>query len=378
MLLFFLIGTFFSCSHKEKSMRREVANRINISMEEIKFPPSEVLNAEAYNLNTSCMADSDVWIIGYNRHIHALDFIKPHTKEIHQTSLEKEGSASVIRPVGIHAHNLDSIWIYDYTGQLVLMDHKGRIKQKENLIEQTANPNEIVMINTNHAMYTSKLYYNKKRGSLFYIVKKDGLFQAKESPLNDKDSVRYYPLSLPYTTDKEVGSHFGNMDGVNATFTDDKILYNYPIESVFYVLDIQTGENKLIESYSAYTRNKVEPFTAVDDYSKWERHGLENPHFYEIIYVPRYRMYMQLHLKEIEFDPDKSVLELSDSRELYLTCWDESFRFLCEVMLPGHRYNYYTGWCGLYDGLLLYVDNSTSEEVMDDLLRMDIIRPNEK
>ncbi len=56
------------------------------------------------------------------------------------------------------------------------MDYEGRIKQKEELREQTENPNEIVMINTNHAMYTSKLYYNKKRGSLFYIVKKDGLF----------------------------------------------------------------------------------------------------------------------------------------------------------------------------------------------------------
>ena len=56
------------------------------------------------------------------------------------------------------------------------MDYEGRIKQKEELREQTENPNEIVMINTNHALYTSKLYYNKKRGSLFYIVKKDGLF----------------------------------------------------------------------------------------------------------------------------------------------------------------------------------------------------------
>ncbi len=84
---------------------------------------------------------------------------------------------------------------------------------------------------------------------------------------------------------------------------------------------------------------------------------------------------MQLHLKEIKFDPNKSVLELSDSRELYLTCRDESFRFLCEVMLPSHRYNYYTGWCGLYDGLLLYVNNSTNREVKDDLLTIDVIRP---
>ncbi len=43
-------------------------------------------------------------------------------------------------------------------------------------------------------------------------------------------------------------------------------------------------------------------------------------------------MYMRLHLKETEFDKNKSVAELSDNRELYLTCWNESFQFLCEVM----------------------------------------------
>ena len=52
----------------------------------------------------------------------------------------------------------------------------------------------------------------------------------------------------------------------------------------------------------------------------------------------------------------------------------ESFQFLCEVMLPGHRYNYYTGWCGLYDGLLLYVNNTTSKDELNDLLKIDVVR----
>lgn len=84
---------------------------------------------------------------------------------------------------------------------------------------------------------------------------------------------------------------------------------------------------------------------------------------------------MRLHLKETEFDKNKSVAELSDNRELYLTCWNESFQFLCEVMLPSHRYNYYTGWCGLYDGLLLYVNNTTSKDELNDLLKIDVVRP---
>lgn len=374
-VILFLTGLSISCSNKDKSTKSTVSNKIDLSTEEIKFAPSEVLNAEAYNINASCLVDGNTWIVGYNRHIHSLDFIKLSTKEIFQTKLEKKGEASVLRPVSIYAHNLDSIWIYDQIGQLILMDNKGLIKQTENLNKQTG-PSEKITINTNHAMYTSKLYYNQTRRSLFYIVQKDNSFYAKESPLDPKSPIKYYPLSSPYTTHKEVSSNFGNMDGVNATFTDNQILYNYPIESVFYVYNILTGENKLIESYSAYTQNTVKPLaTAVNDYSKWERHGLENPHFYEVMYIPKYKMYMRLHLKETEFDKNKSVAELSDNRELYLTCWNESFQFLCEVMLPGHRYNYYTGWCGLYDGLLLYVNNTTSKDELNDLLKIDVVRP---
>lgn len=374
LVILFLIGLFFSCSDKEKSRKNRVPNKMNLSTEEIKFPLSEILNAEAYNINSSCLVDSNMWIIGYNRHIHSLDFIKLNTKEIFQTKLEKEGEGSVLRPISIYAHNLDSIWIYDQIGQLILMDNKGLIKQVKNLNKQT-NSLEKVMINTNHTMYTSKLYYNQMRRSLFYIVQKDKSFYAKECPLDNKSSIKYYPLASPYTTNKKVSSNFGNMDGVNATFTDNWIIYNYPIESVFYVFNILTGENRLIESYSAYTQNTVKPFTAVDDYSKWEKHGLENPHFYEIMYIPKYKMYMQLHLKETKFDKNKSIVELSDNRELYLICWNESFQFLCEVMLPKHRYNYYTGWCGLYDGLLLYVNNTTSKDELNDLLILDVVRP---
>lgn len=267
-IILFLTGLSISCSNKDKSTKSTVSNKIDLSTEKIKFAPSGVLNAEAYNINASCLVNGNTWIVGYNRHIHSLDFIKLSTKEIFQTKLEKGGEASVLRPVSIYAHNLDSIWIYDLIGQLILINNKGLIKQTENLNKQTGS-SEKVMINTNHAMYTSKLYYNQTRRSLFYIVQKDNSFYAKESPLDPKSPIKYYPLSSPYTTNKEVSSNFGNMDGVNATFTDNQILYNYPIESVFYVYNILTGENKLIESYSAYTQNTVKPLaTAVNDYSK--------------------------------------------------------------------------------------------------------------
>ena len=102
-VMLFLTGLSISCSNKDKSIKSTVSNKIDLSTEEIKLAPSEVLNAEAYNINASCLVDGNIWIVGYNRHIHSLDFIKPSTKEIFQTKLEKEGEASVLRPVSIYA-----------------------------------------------------------------------------------------------------------------------------------------------------------------------------------------------------------------------------------------------------------------------------------
>lgn len=373
-----LSGILLSCSNKKKSISNIPSNKIELSTKETKFPPSDVLNLESYYLSSSCMIDSTIWIVSYNYRMHALDFINLKTKKITQTELEKEGDGSIQRPVGLYMHNTDSIWICDQAGYFILINKNGIISQKKQLNNTTTNSNEKVMVITNHAMYTSKLYYNKKRMSLFYLVQKENSFYAKECFCDSMKRPNYYPLALPYTTNKKISINYGYMNGVNISFTDNYILYNYPIESVFYVYNIQSKENKLIKSYSAYTKNFAEPFKPTNDYSKWEKHGLENPHFYEIMYLPKQDIYMRLHIKETEFNKTKSATELSDDRELYLTCWDKSFNFLYEEMLSKHRYNYCTGWCSIYNGLLLYVNNITSKKEFDDLLTIDIIKPKSK
>lgn len=56
-VILFLTGLSISCSNKDKSTKSTVSNKIDLSTEEIKFAPSEVLNAEAYNINASCLVD---------------------------------------------------------------------------------------------------------------------------------------------------------------------------------------------------------------------------------------------------------------------------------------------------------------------------------
>lgn len=367
-----LSGTLLSCSHKESPKRKSPSN-MELSTKEIVFPPSEALNLDAYYLSASCRTDTTTWLVGYNYRMHALDIINLNTKEISQTMLEKEGPSSLARPISIYLHNPDSIWICDQTYQAALINREGLIVQKWALAE-SLDSSEKVIINTNYAMNTSKLYFNKSRGSLFYTIQKteggESSFYVREYSLKHSTETKRYPLASPVTK-KEADTNFGYMDGINVTFLDDRILYNYPIESSFYVYNLLTGENKLIETPSAYTQNSVKPLSNTQDYSEWEKHGLENPHFYEIMYLPQYDIYARLHLKETDLDKTKSMDDLSNNRELYLMCWDKDFKPLCEIKLPEHRYNYYTGWCPTYDGLLICVNNEASPEE----LSVDIISP---
>lgn len=55
------------------------------------------------------------------------------------------------------------------------------------------------------------------------------------------------------------------------------------------------------------------------NYEQWERHNIENPHFYDLMYLPQTGMYARLHLGGIEFDATRDIQNLMDDRDLYLT-----------------------------------------------------------
>ena len=46
-----------------------------------------------------------------------------------------------------------------------------------------------------------------------------------------------------------------------------------------------------------------------------------------------------------------------------------------EVKLAKHRYNYFTGWCVSYSGIVLFVDNMLDTENNTDDLTIDFVYP---
>lgn len=223
-------------------------------------------------------------------------------------------------------------------------------------------------------MFTSHLYYNEIRQSLMFLVKKmaSQTFVVRELFLDKgKDAIDYELEPSRIIPDITSGYAFINAPNVNFTTTD--IIYNYPFESSVYTLDIQTGERKYVPAQSQYTENIVERVEPGTDYSTIEKCRIQNPHFFDVMYIPKLKKYVRLHLGGVDFDEKRGRDELMNDRILYLMIFDEKMKVLGESKLLEHRYNNFTGWSVSYNGVALFVDNILDEEDDTEDLAIDVI-----
>lgn len=371
--IFFILIAFLASCMEQKSQNKIKNNIVEVEVEEMKFPPQTVLQLKSYYLSSAVHTDSADFLIGYNYRLHSLDYMNLQSKEVTQTILSDEGPDTVISLTGLYANSLDSIWMSDESERVFLLDNAGQIKTTVNLKEYLQDTEQL-LINTNHAMFTSHLYYNEIRQSLMFLVKKmaSQTFVVRELFLDKgKDAIDYELEPSRIIPDITSGYAFINAPNVNFTTTD--IIYNYPFESSVYTLDIQTGERKYVPAQSQYTENIVERVEPGTDYSTIEKCRIQNPHFFDVMYIPKLKKYVRLHLGGVDFDEKRGRDELMNDRILYLMIFDEKMKVLGESKLLEHRYNNFTGWSVSYNGVALFVDNILDEEDDTEDLAIDVI-----
>lgn len=371
--IFFILLAFLASCMGQKSQNKIKNNIVEVEVEEIKFPPQTVLQLKSYYLSSAVHTDSADFLIGYNYRLHSLDYMNLQSKEVTQTILSDEGPDAVISLTGLYANSLDSIWISDESERVFLLDNAGQIKTTVNLKEYLQDTEQL-LINTNHAMFTSHLYYNEIRQSLMFFFKKmaSQTFVVRELFLDKgKDAIDYELEPSKIIPDITSGYAFINAPNINFTTTD--IIYNYPFESSVYTLDIQTEERKYVPAQSQYTENIVERVEPGTDYSTIEKCRIQNPHFFDVMYIPKLKKYVRLHLGGVDFDEKKGRDELMNDRILYLMIFDEKMKVLGESKLLEHRYNNFTGWSVFYNGVALFVDNILDEEDDTEDLTIDVI-----
>lgn len=368
-----------SCLYGKKGevSRKTDADKVELLVEEIQIPPSDQLLLKSYYLSSAFQCDTTHVVVAYNYKEHALDLVDLNSKKTMQLKLTQEGPAAITRGIGgLYIHNLDSIWICDDTQNAFLVNGKGEIKEKILLSSDASDG--VVAVSTNYAQSVIKLFYNEQRNSLFYAVEKiENEVRAvtvKELFLGKQKRIESYALS-PSTVEPIIEfKDYGYMCNPNITFTNDKIICNYPIESSIYVIDLPTMERRTIIADSEFTPNRVSKSSA-SSYEAQEKIALENIHFHEVMYMPKEELFCRLHVGAAHMTNEKDRMKWNDSRNLYLTLFDRDFNIVNELELPSRRYSYYTGWCALDNGVLIFVDNLLSEMDLSEELFFDIYKP---
>ena len=371
--LLFLLA---SCrSGSKNALRESVEDSLSVEYAEVVVPLSDVLNLKSYFLSAAYQRDSVSQLYGYNSRAHALDCYDLVSLRSSQIPFFREGPSAVLpRISGIFVSSPDSIWVYDASQRFMLVNAAGEVLKSVSL-QGVLKPETSVLVDQNHAIATDKFYYDAGRGSLWFGVRDNsvspGCFKVCEYALDGHKIVAEYPLRPSVEVGDVYNNGFANMNKPNITFTDKYIVYNYPVESHVYVMDRDTKATKVIEADSRYAPNVASKLSSLTDYKQWDRHELENPHFYEVLYLPGMDAYVRLLGGAMDYDAVQSRPELIWDRKMYLTVFDGDFSVRGEVELPSRRYNPGTAWCALDDGLLLYVENGLSPEELKENLVFD-------
>lgn len=369
LFLLFVSLAFFACGNRKNDISSSPAkmDSLELAFRHMQIlSDTDVLELKSYYITSFLSSDSLKGIMGYNYRLHSLDVINLDECRISSSiPMQREGPDGIPgRISSICPVSPDSVWVYDGIA-MYLIDGRGHVCDKIHF-----ENNRNVVINTNYAICTARFHYDQADASLLYLVDCDSFFVERYDVRKHCVTARY-PLS--YSVVNPERKHFyGDMDLPNVSFANNRIVYNYPYESGIYVLDMESGSQSVIDAGSLYTPNKADECEE-QDYSAWERHRVENVHFFDVMYLPLSRTYARLHLGCVDFDSNQSLSSLQDSKSFYLSVFDEKFQTMRETKLPDRRYTLFTGWCALEDAILMFEDNSLADTVDYDHLCLDII-----
>lgn len=310
------------------------------------------------------------YMIGYNYKTHCLDIFNLTQKNIETIPLYGDGPNSINRDInGIYSTTTDSIWLYT-TNMIYLLNNDGTIHTKHTL---PVDAGEYIINTSNYSNASIKLHYNSERNSIFYVtIKMEDInyFYLNEFSFKTETSKK---TSLEYTdAEKGVGKKYGWMQHPNITYNQNSIIYNFPFNSNIYTLDINSGLIGKHGGKSVFTKN-ISNSTNKVSIEDWDRHLMENIHFYEINYDPYRNCYYRLHTNGSEFNPKISFSEQLNNKRLFLTVFDEHFKLIKEIALNANSYNLIGGWGIIKDGFLIVKDNPDNENNDYEELQYEVI-----
>lgn len=313
-------------------------------------------------------------LFAYNSPMHSLDIFNLSDKRVSHIQLESEGTNGILENVsGVCVHKPDSIWLYSQ-GFIYLTDSCGKVNKTIKLPFPTGG---FPLVETNFSMSTSKLYFHPTRESIFYLT----VTPTEESAdylvyeyFIKTDSFKTYPLKGSIL-EKKAGRNFGWMQFPNVTYSKNDILYNFPINSNIYKINIETGKEYSFGGKSKYTSNTVSELCMPYTFQDADKHLIENIHFFEIQYDPEKDIYYRLHLDKTNYSTDIKSNLLYNSKDMYLTIFNKNFEIIYENKLESKIYCYLNSWGILNNKLFITKDNLLNEDKDFDSFELDLFEP---
>ena len=347
-----------SCSPREADLQETVyGNPINM----IRESDSLAIDSRTL-LSYHLFAIYKDTFFAYNSAFHAVDVLDLSGKKpVSHLPLQKEGENGIAGDLyGMCLQNRDSIWIYA-PPFLYLVNAAGQVQKKVTLPFPEQG---FINVETNFSMASNKLFYHPLRNSIFYLcvipTTDSARYEVYEWEL-DSQEYQVYLLEGGALEAKD-GQRFGWKKYPNVTYTDSLIVYNFPITSNVYTMNLVTREKKVFGGKSKFTPNVVSELRMPYSFQDADRHLLENVHFFEMQYDRENGLYYRLHLGKTSYDQSEEFGVQYKSKRLYLTVFNPAFQVIGEVDLGSGIYNYYNFWGVTGKGLFLARNAKLNDE----------------
>lgn len=371
-ILFSLVN---SCTNEDNGLlKSRYGSSISLDKTDMNIHIDENTLCSYQTLSTFKEKNNDELLFAYNSPMHSLDIFNLGNKKVSHIQLESEGTNGILRHAsGLYVHKKDSIWLYSQ-GFLYLTDSYGKVNKA---IKLPCPTDGFPLVETNFSMSTSKLFYHPIRESIFYLTvtptEESANYLVYEYSIKT-DLFKTYPLKGS-NLEKKAGRNFGWMQFPNVTYSKNDILYNFPINSNIYKINIETGKEFSFGGQSKYTSNVVSELCMPYTFQDADKHLVENVHFFEIQYDPEKDIYYRLHLDKVNFSTETKSNLLYNSKDIYLTIFNKNFEIIYENKLDSETYSYLNSWGILSNRLFITKDNLLNDNKDFDSFEIDIFEP---
>ena len=374
----FMIGILsivaISCTNEKNNLLgNQYGNAISLGKTNVAIPIDENTLC-SYQTYSIIKTNEGELLFAYNDPMHSIDVFDLKGRAVSHIQLETEGTNGILKNVtGIYVCGEDSIWLYSQ-GLLYLIDSHGMVDKRIKLPFPTGG---FPWVETNFSMATSKLFYHPTRESVFYLTvtptKKSADYLVYEYFIQTNSFKTYHLKGGRF--EEKAGRNFGWMQFPNVTYTMDGILYNFPISSNVYKIDMETNKEEAFGGQSQYTLNTVSELCMPYTFQDADKHMIENVHFFEVQYDSKSQVYYRLHLDKANYTTEIKSNILYNGKNLYLTVFDKDFKIVYENKLENKRYCYYNCWGVLNNKFFIAKDNLLDDNKDFDLFEIDLFEP---